>query len=84
PSASNEGFTREFDLPNETAYAETCSAVALGFWSHRMAQFDLDGKFTDRLETVLYNGALSGISRDGEHYFYENVLESHRRCCPWL
>lgn len=92
PSASNEGFTREYDLPNETAYAETCAAVALGFWSHRMAQIDLDGKFTDALETVLFNGALSGISRDGEHYFYENVLESHgqhRRwkwhycpCCP--
>ncbi|MBB3913533.1 glycoside hydrolase family 127 protein [Rhizobium fabae] len=92
PSASNEGFTREFDLPNETAYAETCAAVALGFWSHRMAQVDLDSRFTDKLETVLFNGALSGISRDGEHYFYENVLESHgqhRRwkwhycpCCP--
>ncbi|TPW28760.1 glycoside hydrolase family 127 protein [Martelella alba] len=92
PSAANEGFTREYDLPNETAYAETCAAVALGFWTHRMAQIDLDAKFTDRLETVLYNGALSGISRDGEHYFYENVLESHgqnRRwkwhycpCCP--
>lgn len=92
PSASNEGFTREFDLPNETAYAETCAAVALGFWTHRMAQTDLDRRFTDRLETVLYNGALSGIARDGAHYFYENVLESHgqhRRwrwhycpCCP--
>lgn len=92
PSASNEGFTRAFDLPNETAYAETCAAVALGFWTHRMAQTDLDRRFTDRLETVLYNGALSGIARDGEHYFYENVLESHgqhRRwkwhycpCCP--
>ncbi|OLP55759.1 hypothetical protein BJF92_08665 [Rhizobium rhizosphaerae] len=92
PSASNEGFTREFDLPNETAYAETCAAVALGFFAHRMAQLDLDARYTDRLETVLYNGALSGISRDGEHYFYENVLESHgqnRRwkwhycpCCP--
>ncbi|MET0171035.1 MAG: beta-L-arabinofuranosidase domain-containing protein, partial [Agrobacterium vaccinii] len=92
PSSSNEGFTREYDLPNETAYAETCAAIALGFWSHRMAQTDLDSKFTDMLETVLFNGALSGISRDGEHYFYENVLESHgqnRRwkwhycpCCP--
>ncbi|KQT82758.1 beta-L-arabinofuranosidase domain-containing protein [Aurantimonas sp. Leaf443] len=92
PSASNEGFTRPFDLPNETAYAETCAAVALGFWTHRLAQTDLDARFTDRLETVLYNGALSGIARDGEHYFYENVLESHgqhRRwkwhycpCCP--
>nr|WP_132313872.1 beta-L-arabinofuranosidase domain-containing protein [Martelella mediterranea] len=92
PSAENEGFTRPFDLPNESAYAETCAAVSLGFWSHRMAQIDLDARYTDQLETVLFNGALSGISRDGEHYFYENVLESHgqnRRwkwhycpCCP--
>jgi uncharacterized protein len=92
PSASNEGFTREFDLPNETAYAETCAAVALGFWSHRMAQTDLDSKYTDQLETIMFNGALSGLARDGEHYFYDNVLESHgqhRRwrwhycpCCP--
>lgn len=91
-SGSNEGFTRAYDLPNETAYAETCAAVALAFWGYRMAQIDLDARFTDRVELVLYNGALSGISRDGEHYFYENVLESHgqhRRwkwhycpCCP--
>lgn len=92
PSGANEGFTRPYDLPNETAYAETCAALALGFFSHRMAQIDLDARYTDMLETVLYNGALSGLSRDGEHYFYENVLESHgqhRRwkwhycpCCP--
>lgn len=92
PAHSNEGFTREYDLPNDTAYAETCAAVALAFWGHRMAQIDLDGRFTDHVELVLFNGALSGISRDGEHYFYDNVLESHgenRRwkwhycpCCP--
>ena len=92
PSGTNEGFTRAYDLPNHTAYAETCAAVALAFWGHRMAQIELDGRFTDQVELVLYNGALSGIARDGEHYFYENVLESHgdnRRwkwhycpCCP--
>lgn len=92
PAHSNEGFTREYDLPNDTAYAETCAAVALAFWGHRMAQIDLDARFTDHVELVLFNGALSGISRDGEHYFYDNVLESHgenRRwkwhycpCCP--
>jgi DUF1680 family protein len=92
PSGANEGFTREYDLPNETAYAETCAAVALAFWGHRMAQIELDSRFTDHVELVLFNGALSGIARDGEHYFYENVLESHgqhRRwkwhycpCCP--
>jgi len=92
PAHANEGFTREYDLPNASAYAETCAAVALAFWGHRMAQIELDGRFTDHVELVLFNGALSGISRDGEHYFYENVLESHgdnRRwkwhycpCCP--
>lgn len=92
PSGANEGFTREYDLPNETAYAETCAAVALAFWGHRMAQIELDGRFTDHVELAIFNGALSGIARDGEHYFYENVLESHgqhRRwkwhycpCCP--
>ena len=91
-SGDNEGFTRDFDLPNETAYAETCAAIALGFWVSRMAQIDLDSRYTDILELIAYNGALSGIARDGEHYFYENVLESHgqhRRwkwhycpCCP--
>jgi uncharacterized protein len=91
-AGTNEGFTREFDLPNETAYAETCAAVALAFWAHRMAQIDLDGRFTDIMELALYNGVLSGIALDGEHYFYENPLESHgqhRRwrwhycpCCP--
>ncbi|QQA41788.1 glycoside hydrolase family 127 protein [Pelagovum pacificum] len=91
-SKDNEGFTREFDLPNETAYAETCASVALGFWTYRMAQTRLDARYTDILELVAYNGALSGIARDGEHYFYENPLESHgqhRRwkwhycpCCP--
>ena len=91
-SGDNEGFTRDFDLPNETAYAETCAAIALGFWVSRMAEIDLDSKYTDILELIAYNGALSGLARDGEHYFYENVLESHgqhRRwkwhycpCCP--
>ncbi|UXN76201.1 glycoside hydrolase family 127 protein (plasmid) [Devosia sp. A8/3-2] len=92
PSGANEGFTHEYDLPNETAYAETCAAVALAFWGHRMAQIELDSRFTDHVELAIFNGALSGIARDGEHYFYENVLESHgqhRRwkwhycpCCP--
>ena len=92
PAHVNEGFTREYDLPNESAYAETCAAVALAFWASRMGQIRLDRKFTDHVELVLYNGALSGIARDGAHYFYENVLESHgqhRRwkwhycpCCP--
>ena len=83
PSAHNEGFTHDFDLPNQTAYAETCASVALIFWAQRMLHLDLDGKYADILETALYNGALSGLSRDGEHYFYANPLESDGSAERW-
>jgi uncharacterized protein len=82
PSADNEGFTRDYDLPNDTAYAETCASVALIFWAQRMLNLDCDGAYADVLERALYNGALSGLSREGTHYFYQNVLESdggHKR-----
>src|SRR5581483_1572667 len=89
PAAANEGFTVDYDLPNDTAYAETCASVALIFWAQRMLNIDLDGAYADALELALYNGALSGLSRDGTHYFYENKLESdgsHKRwewhTCP--
>ncbi len=76
PSASNEGFTADYDLPNDTAYAETCASVALIFWAQRMLNLDCDGVYGDILEQALYNGALSGLSRDGTQYFYQNPLES--------
>ena len=92
PSARNEGFTADYDLPNETAYAETCAAVGLIFWAHRMLLVERDARYADTMELALYNGALSGLSFDGEHFFYENPLASqggHRRwtwhrcpCCP--
>ena len=83
PSAHNEGFTFDYDLPNQTAYAETCASVALIFWAQRMLHLDLDGKYADVLELALYNGALSGLSRDGEHYFYANPLESNGSAERW-
>jgi DUF1680 family protein len=83
PSASNEGFTSDYDLPNDTAYAETCASVAFVFWAQRMLNLDLDGRYADLLERALYNGALSGLSRDGEHYFYENKLESDGSARRW-
>jgi uncharacterized protein len=76
PSASNEGFTADYDLPNDTAYAETCASVALIFWASRMLNIDCDGRYADVLELALFNGALAGLSRDGTHYFYDNKLES--------
>ena len=83
PSASNEGFTVDYDLPNQTAYAETCASVALIFWAQRMLHLELDGKYGDILELALFNGALSGLSRDGEHYFYANPLESDGTPTRW-
>ena len=83
PSAHNEGFTHDFDLPNQTAYAETCASVALIFWAQRMLHLDLDGKYGDTLELAMFNGALSGLSRDGEHYFYANPLESDGTPTRW-
>ena len=83
PSAHNEGFTHDYDLPNQTAYAETCASVALIFWAQRMLHLDLDGKYADVLELALFNGALSGLSRDGEHYFYANPLESDGTPTRW-
>ncbi|MEO8135840.1 MAG: beta-L-arabinofuranosidase domain-containing protein [Betaproteobacteria bacterium] len=92
PSARNEGFTADYDLPNESAYAETCAAVGLIFWAHRMLLVERDARYADMMELALYNGALSGLALDGEHFFYDNPLASrgeHRRwtwhrcpCCP--
>ena len=82
PDEANEGFTVPYDLPNETAYAETCASVALAFWAQRMLHLDLDGRYADVMELALYNGALTGLSREGTDYFYANPLESrgqHRR-----
>lgn len=91
-SADNEGLTTDYDLPNQAAYAETCAALGLVFWSHRMLQLDADRRYADTLEQALYNGVLSGLSLDGALFFYENPLESqgdhHRQewykcaCCP--
>jgi uncharacterized protein len=75
-AARNEGFSGDHDLPNETAYAETCAAVGLVFWAHRLALSYRDRQFTDVLEQALYNGVLSGIALDGTHFYYANPLAS--------
>jgi hypothetical protein len=92
PSKHNEGFTTPYDLPNDTAYAETCAAIGLVLWNHRLLQLDCDSRYGDVMERALYNGVLSGISLDGERFFYVNPLASggahHRQdwfdcaCCP--
>ncbi|HYY31891.1 MAG TPA: beta-L-arabinofuranosidase domain-containing protein [Chthoniobacterales bacterium] len=85
--AENEGFTRRYDLPNLESYAETCAAVALFQWAHRLAHLDLDSQYADMMETVLYNAVLSGLGADGKTFFYHNPLASdgsqHRVNWPW-
>lgn len=92
PSAHNEGFTEDYDLPNDTAYQETCATIALAQWNHRLALLYGDARYADIVERALYNGMLAGVSQDGKKFFYVNPLESrgthHRRewfscaCCP--
>lgn len=91
-SPSNEGFSADYDLPNEGAYAETCAAIGVVFWNHRLLQVECDARYADVLEAALYNCVLSGISLDGKRFFYDNPLASqgmhHRQegfecsCCP--
>ena len=88
----NEGFTEDYDLPNDTAYAELCAAIGVVFWCHRMLQIECDSAYADVMERALYNAILAGYSLDGTKFFYENRLASlgdhHRQewfwceCCP--
>jgi len=88
----HEGFTEDYDLPNESAYAETCAAIGSIFWNRRLFELTTERKYADLIERTLYNGFLSGIGADGEHFFYVNPLETdgdhHRKewfyvaCCP--
>jgi len=73
-SRFGERFSYDYDLPNEEAYAETCAAIALVFFAHRMLQTDPDARYADVMERALYNGVISGVSLDGKQFFYDNVL----------
>jgi DUF1680 family protein len=89
---AGEAFGRNYQLPNLSAYCETCAAVANAYWNLRLFLLHGDGKYVDVLERTLYNGLLSGVSLDGKRFFYPNPLESdgqHQRspwfgvaCCP--
>ena len=70
-----EAFTVDYDLPNRTAYAETCASISLAMFASRMLQFGADSKYADIVEKTIYNGVMSGVSLDGKSFFYENPLE---------
>lgn len=91
-SAANEGFTKPFDLPNDTAYCETCASIGMLFWNHRLFLATGRTDVLDVAERELYNGIPSGLSLSGDRFFYGNPLASrgeHERvpwfdcsCCP--
>ena len=72
----HEGFGPDYELPNATAYTETCAAIALMLWNHRMFLLKGDVKYMDVFERTLYNGFLSGVSFEGNTFFYPNPLEA--------
>ncbi|NCI50847.1 glycoside hydrolase family 127 protein [Sediminibacterium roseum] len=91
-SGGNEGFSVDYDLPNENAYCETCASVGMVLWNQRMGMLTGESKYVDVLEKSLYNGALDGISLAGDKFFYGNTLASMGKqarrdwfgtaCCP--
>ena len=87
-----EAFGDNYELPNMSAYCETCAAIGNVYWNHRLFLLHGDSKYYDVIERTLYNGLISGVSLSGDHFFYPNPLESegqHSRsewfgcaCCP--
>lgn len=76
-----ESFSFPYDLPNDTAYAETCASIGLVFFARRMLQIKPDAKYANVMERALYNGILSGMALDGKSFFYVNPLEAVPEAC---
>jgi len=70
-----ERFGADYELPNTTAYNETCASVGEVFWNQRMFLLHGDSKYIDLLEKVLYNGLISGVGLDGKSFFYTNAMQ---------
>ncbi len=72
---NGERFGENYELPNATAYNETCAAIANVYWNHRMFLLHGDSKYIDVLEKSLYNGLISGVGMDGKSFFYTNAMQ---------
>jgi len=71
-----ESFGENYELPNSTAYSETCAAIGSVYWNHRLFMLTGDSKYYDIIERTLYNALIAGISMDGNKFFYPNPLSS--------
>ncbi len=76
PSAHNEGFTEDYDLPNEDSYQETCASAAMVLWNHRLFRLTGDARYTDVMELSLYNAVAAGVSLSGDLFCYATPLAS--------
>lgn len=76
---AGEGYAGAYKLDNLRAYNETCAAIALALWNHRMFLLHGDARYVDVLERIIYNGFLSGVSLSGDKFFYPNPLECDMR-----
>ncbi len=74
-SVHGEAFTTDYDLPNDTAYAETCASIGLMFFASRMLENEVKGEYADIMEKAFYNTVLAGMQLDGKRFFYVNPLE---------
>jgi DUF1680 family protein len=81
-----EGFGLPYDLPNLSAYCETCASIATVYWNFRMFLRHGDGRYLDVVERVIYNSFLSGVGMSGDRFFYPNPLEAtrSRERSPWF
>lgn len=70
-----EAFSFDYQLPNDLSYTETCAAISFVFFAQKMLMCDVDSRYSDVMERILYNGSISGMALDGKHFFYTNPLE---------
>jgi uncharacterized protein len=92
PAAKNEGFTDDYDLPNENAYQETCASAGMVLWNHRLFKLTGNGSYVDLMEQSLYNAVLAGVSLEGNSFCYATPLACDPKferqpwfevpCCP--
>ncbi|ASA20887.1 glycoside hydrolase family 127 protein [Paenibacillus donghaensis] len=78
---AGEAFTFDYDLPNDTVYAETCASIGLIFFARRMLMLAPQARYADVMERALYNNVLGSMAQDGKHYFYVNPLEVWPQAC---
>ena len=79
--AQGEAFSLDYDLPNDTVYAETCASIGLIFFANRMLQIESNSEYADVMERALYNTVIGGMSQDGTKFFYVNPLEVYPHAC---